>query len=174
MSAWHIMKLPGMKGLQVLTETRKYSVRSVHYLFRAPISSSSIMVGIRHGHWIIVRTFLNGHVASMPVICDAGRQGLYNYRKHRKEYELIATNVLRKIGILPMATISAIESHEIVKNRWNIKVSKQSLRFLVSARVASDPRVGILFIYIFLLCMKRCPIATTIAGSIGILPCFFT
>ena len=59
---------------------------------------------------------------------------------------------------------------------------KKGLRFLVSARVAADPHVGIFILYFILFyffAMKRCPIAAKIAGSIGILPCcalndFFT
>ena len=48
-----------------------------------------------------------------------------------------------------------------------------SLRFLVSARVASDPRVAAFefFYYFILFAMKRCPIAAKIAGSIGMLLC---
>ena len=49
-----------------------------------------------------------------------------------------------------------------------IKLPKLSLWILVSAHIASDPRVGI-FSFII---VKRCPIAAKIAGSIGILPCY--
>ena len=50
---------------------------------------------------------------------------------------------------------------------WNFHrlfQANKSLRFLISARVTSDPRVGIYFNFKFCLAMK-------IAGSIGILPC---
>ena len=40
---------------------------------------------------------------------------------------------------------------------------QKSLRFLVSARVASEPA--------FFCAMKRCPIVAKIAGSIGLLQC---
>ena len=40
---------------------------------------------------------------------------------------------------------------------------------MVSARIASDPQVGI-FTFFFFFAMKRCPIAAKIAGSNGILP----
>ena len=50
-------------------------------------------------------------------------------------------------------------------------------KYLVSARIVSDPCVGIfsffffLFYLIFFWAMKRCPIASKLAGSIGILLC---
>ena len=47
----------------------------------------------------------------------------------------------------------------------SLRPHKQSLWFLVSARVASDPRVGIFNFLFFFLAMKRCPIAAKIAGS---------
>ena len=53
-----------------------------------------------------------------------------------------------------------------------VRPNKKCLRFLVSAHVASDPRVGIFFFFFFF-SMKWCPIAGKIAGSIGILFCVF-
>ena len=47
--------------------------------------------------------------------------------------------------------------------------AQKSLRFLVSACVASDPRVGIFNFVIYLFAIKRCPIAAKIAGLIEFL-----
>ena len=59
--------------------------------------------------------------------------------------------------------------------RYNTRISgTESLLFLVSAHVASDPRVGIFNFPFppppFFWAMKQCPTAAKIAGSIGILP----
>ena len=51
-----------------------------------------------------------------------------------------------------------------------LPLGQNSIRFLVSPRVASDPRVGI-FYFNYLFAMKRCSIAAKIARLIGILPC---
>ena len=48
---------------------------------------------------------------------------------------------------------------------------QKSLWFLVSAHVASDPRVTIFNFQNIFFAMKRCPIEAKIAGSIGIMPC---